>query len=366
MKPKIAFLVPGMGAVYRGAERVSFDLAKKLKDEFDFTIFCRGKIDFPHKRISALDQGSLLPILLNKIWGLKSILFRLRLDPIGIEMFTFSFIVFWKLLFTSFDLIVIAYGFWGGQISRIIRFLKGTPFLIIGHGSFSGEETNVHLFPDFHIVVNKEVFSYLKRHHPQAKLKFIPNGIDAEKFYPGKSNLNLDLERPYILCVGAFLEFKRIELAIKAVSSLRKGSLILLGEGPLKLKLKKSGDTLLGKYRFYMKYVKFEEILPYYRICDLFTLPSINEPLGLVYLESMACNKPIVAQDDSMRRYIISGAGILCNCENINEYKKALKKALDTQFLNRPREQSLKFSWDKIAPQYLEVIKGILKKNERK
>ena len=33
-----------------------------------------------------------------------------------------------------------------------------------------------------------------------------------------------------------------------------------------------------------------------------FTLPSVYEPFGLVYLEAMAYNKPVVAPDDEPKK----------------------------------------------------------------
>ena len=47
----------------------------------------------------------------------------------------------------------------------------------------------------------------------------------------------------------------------------------------------------------------------YYNACDLFVMPSSGEGFGIVFIESLACGKPVVAGDaDGARDAVLDGA----------------------------------------------------------
>ena len=93
-----------------------------------------------------------------------------------------------------------------------------------------------------------------------------------------------------------------------------------------------------------------------YRSADVFTLPSADEPFGLAYIEAMACGLPVVATEDRMRRYIVGDGGILCDVTDADIYSQAIAKALNIDWVNLPRQNSLRFSWSTIARQYRDLI----------
>nr|AIA89301.1 Glycos_transf_1 [uncultured Nostoc sp.] len=64
-------------------------------------------------------------------------------------------------------------------------------------------------------------------------------------------------------------------------------------------------------------------------MADVFALPSLGEPFGIVYVEAMAAGLPVVAPDDNIRREIIGEAGILCNCKIAKEFANALDRAMN-------------------------------------
>ncbi|EKE22082.1 MAG: glycosyl transferase, group 1 [uncultured bacterium] len=59
-----------------------------------------------------------------------------------------------------------------------------------------------------------------------------------------------------------------------------------------------------------------------------------------------------MATDDKTREEIIGKAGIFVDNNNIEGYASALKKALETDFGDIPRNQAEKFSWDKVILEY--------------
>jgi len=121
-------------------------------------------------------------------------------------------------------------------------------------------------------------------------------------------------------------------------------------------------EEKLGKGRFKIVKVDFADIPKVYRSADVFTLPSVDEPFGRVYLEAMASGLPVVATDDAMRRVLIGHAGLVCDVTNPNEYATALVSALEKEWNNAPIEQSLDFSWETVAQRYAEVIESLIPK----
>ena len=169
----------------------------------------------------------------------------------------------------------------------------------------------------------------------------------------------IDLPRPIILTASRYQSNKRLELVIESVAKLNQGSLLILTSGDNIENLNQYGKSVLGD-RFKLMNAPYNEMASYYRACDIFTLPSIYEPFGLVYLEAMACNRPIVAPNDLSRMDIIGNAGILCDVSDIDAYSASLERALKTDFRDIPYNQAKKYTWQKCADQYYQEIKLLL------
>jgi glycosyltransferase involved in cell wall biosynthesis len=199
--------------------------------------------------------------------------------------------------------------------------------------------------------------------NPFIQYKYIPNGVDLTKFKPNGEPYKIGLKKPIVLAVGAFTEQKRLDLVIKAVSKLKNVSLLVVGSGgEQKDKIYDLGIKILGKDRFKLISIPFNEMHKVYRTANVFTLPSkSSEAFGNVLVEAMATNLSVVATDDPIRYEIVGEGGLLVDPTDINEYAKVLRKALDIDWGDIPRKQAEKFSWDKIAEQYEELFKTLKK-----
>jgi glycosyltransferase involved in cell wall biosynthesis len=159
--------------------------------------------------------------------------------------------------------------------------------------------------------------------------------------------------------VAALVDYKRVELTIKACAKLGGTKLIVVGSGneAKKAEIKKLGQELMGD-RFTLTDSTYDQLPAIYHKADIFTLVSESqEAFGRVYLEAMACNLPIVATDDNQRREIIGDAGLYVKKpQEINAYYQVLQTALKTDFGNKPLEQAQKFSWDEIKKDYLDLF----------
>lgn len=317
---KIAFLSRYQGKINRGAEVFVEELAKRLalKHQVDILV---GK-----------DSDSLL-----------------------------------KIIKGGYDIVIPINGRWQSLVASVGRLFCNYKLLITGHSGLGKDDiwNLVVTNPDIFIVLTEAIKSnwrikWLKNLAFGTKVIKIPDGVDIDKFKPQGSKLNTDLPKPIILSVGALVWYKHHEKIIDALAILSKGSLLIVGDGPERNNLNKLAKKKL-KNRFKIITFPYEQIPSLYRSADLFTLPSWSrESFGIVYLEAMACGLPVVAPDDQSRREIVGDAGILVDVSNKDSYAKAIERALEKDWKNKPRKRAEKFSWDKIANSYDNIVQEIV------
>ena len=348
---KIVFLNIYNGLVERGAERSTHELANRLAENHKVWVVQGGsrllskakykiKIiptflpNFPDSSFSFLRRFYL------DIWSLQILFFSIRLIPL--------------LLSERFNIVIPVNGGWQTVLCKLLAWLRYSKLVIIGRaGKGRDDRWNLLWRPDLFIALTNYAYAWVKKIAPKIKCELIPNGVDLNLFRPQREKAEVALKRPIILCVGALMPNKQIDLTIKATAKLKDVSLLILGKGILKNDLLELGNKLLEKDRFLILSVPYKEIPKYYRIAHVFTLVSkTGEAFGNVYLEALASNLPIVATDDTTRREIVGGAGIFVDPNNIDQYADALNTMLNKNIGNMPIDQSSKFYWEKIASKY--------------
>jgi glycosyltransferase involved in cell wall biosynthesis len=363
-KPKIALIHPAVGDSLGGSQVIVLELAERLKESCDVDILSSKKANELCEPIACITRGEVLRNpKYNKI---RKALGNFANKPeILIENITSFFPLVWKLLKNKYD-VILPNNDWGGLLAAsVVRRLRKTPIIFTEHSGLMEEgkiaRRNLFFKPDKYVIYTNELKYWLKKYYPETDAPFIPMGVNFERFNPQIQAAALDLPRPIFLASSRHQKNKRLDLVIEAVSLLEKGSLLLLCPGENTAELIKKGEKLLGKKRFKLTSVPYEEIPSYYKACDIFTLPSLAEPFGLVYLEAMACNKPVVATKDFSRMDIVGEAGILCDVTNIEEYAHALQKAAEHHWENIPYEQARKFTWESCADKYYNEIQELVK-----
>lgn len=312
---KIVFLSRYQNAVNRGAETFVFELSKRLSKNFKVDILTGKDADDIYKIVKG-NYDILIPMN-GRMQSLKT------------------------------------------SLGRIIGEYK---LLITGQSGIGRDDIwNILLKPDVFVALTGYQKQWAKKWAWGSKVVKIPNGIDLEKFSPKGNKIELDLARPIILSVGALTWYKHHGRVIKAVAKMPGSSLLIVGDGPEKNKLESLGRRLLNK-RFKIIKVNYKDMPAVYRSCDLFTLPSWDrEAFGIVYLEAMASGLGVVAPDDSTRHEIIDDAGLFAEVTNPQKYALAIEEALKTDWKIKVRTQVAKFSWDKVAKQYEDLLENMLK-----
>lgn len=242
------------------------------------------------------------------------------------------------------------------------RLVGGYKVLICGHSGIGRDDLwNILVCkPDVFVALTNYQATWAKKWAWGTRVIKIPDGVDLKKFTPNGPKLKLGLQRPIILSVGALSWYKHHERVIEAVSNLKQGSLLIVGQGEEYERLLTLGKMKLGS-RFQIRSFSYSEMPKVYRSADLFTLPSWDrEAFGMVYLEAMASGLGVVAPNDPPRREIIGNAGTLVDVSNPQTYMDGIKQALATKWDDKPRKQVEKFSWDKIAQKYEKVLEEMV------
>jgi len=126
----------------------------------------------------------------------------------------------------------------------------------------------------------------------------IYNGTDVELFSPPL--ITIAPPEKEILVVGTLIPSKGHELVLRAIDRLRNLFPALrcqiIGEGPDlgRFEALASQLGLTQQVRFLGRQPR-AAVANAMRACSIFVLPSRNEGLGCVYLEAMACGKPVIA-----------------------------------------------------------------------
>lgn len=149
---------------------------------------------------------------------------------------------------------------------------------------------------------------YLKPY--QDKCRIIPFGVDlkiekeADRWYMEGGPLERSEERLAVvkyLFVGRLVYYKgcrtMIEAFVQAAKMKKHIRLDIVGTGPLEPELKKQTEELrLTDQIYFHADVSDDELIQYFKECDVFVLPSLqrSEAFGLVQIEAMAFGKPVI------------------------------------------------------------------------
>jgi len=366
---KIVILATYVGIVNRGAETFVIELVKKLEQYYDIEVYSLGVDESIKEKIIKVDVNFPFWYKFHTSIYNKFHLYKVLCDrayfaiPTIIDQHIFTTLVYKKYLKDrkDIDLLFPNNGSNGAKMARLIKNKYNIPFIYTGHGGIGdGERRILNQKPDIYIALNETHKRWaISQYHNIIK---IHNGVDVNSFKP--KFIEKDKKSKTVLCVGAFIELKRQKLLIDAVSILNNVNLILLGSGKLYDELKAYGHAKLGS-RFEIKSVAYNDIYKYYEKSDLFSLPTKEEPFGIVYLEAMSMNLPIVAPDDESRREIISEAGLFCDVENPEKYAESILKALNMDWKSIPRDRAINnFDWSMIAKTYRNEIDKLLAFNK--
>ena len=119
-----------------------------------------------------------------------------------------------------------------------------------------------------------------------------------------RGELGLEPGRPIILYASKFEPRKRPQDLLAAYEKLlsmggraSRAYLLLVGDGVLRSPLEVTAQEKRLEGARFLGFRNQTDLPALYELCDVFVLPSTNEPWGLVVNEAMAIGKPVVVSD---------------------------------------------------------------------
>jgi len=231
---------------------------------------------------------------------------------------------------------------------------------------------------------------------PEERVPIIYNGIDLQEYQATDSRTALDqygidASRPYILFVGRIARQKGIIHLVNAIQYLDPGFQIVLCAGapdtPEIATEMKTAVTAAQQRRdgviWIEDMVDTTTKIELYSHAAVFVCPSIYEPFGIINLEAMACETPVVASAvGGIKEVVVPGeTGTLVPIDQmtespfepvdpdkfsrdlaaaINELMADPEKRVEFGKAGRQRAEAL-FGWDAIAKKTVELYRSLVK-----
>lgn len=258
------------------------------------------------------------------------------------------------------------------------------------------EKTAIEM-ADAVVAVSTETKEDILRHFdiPSDKVHIIYNGIDLEEyqptFNPGRiASYGVDTDQPYVLFVGRITRQKGIIHLVNAIKHLTPGTQVVLCAGApdtpeiaaeMSEAVAKAREVHSGPVVWIENMLDTETKVNLYSGAAVFCCPSIYEPFGIINLEAMACEIPVVASSvGGMKEVIVhEETGILVPLDQQTESPfeplepetfaqdlafginrlmadPELRKQMGKAGRERVEEQ---FSWTSIAQQTLDLYQEV-------
>lgn len=224
---------------------------------------------------------------------------------------------------------------------------------------------------------------------PSEKIKVIYNGVDEDKYNPANVSLEKvnEIRERYgveedgfmIFFIGRLVPVKGVDKLVRSMNHVKSkfpgAKLVVIGLGDLQEHLEQLVRQLSLEQEVDLRYefISEKERIEHYAACDVAVFPSLYEPFGIVALEAMSMEKPVVVGargTSGLREIVIPNGKNQCGY-HINPYDPAdiawaISSLLaDREDMNRlgrnGRRRVLEsFTWGVIASQTLQTYQELV------
>jgi starch synthase len=228
------------------------------------------------------------------------------------------------------------------------------------------------------------------------RVRVIHNGIDPDEYQPrldpdGLRALGVDPDVPMVLFVGRITRQKGILHLVRALRHLRPGMQVVLCAGaPDTPEIGEEMAALVDEVKrdapvqvvWIPQMLPKAQVISLYSHADVFVCPSVYEPFGIINLEAMACETPVVASAvGGIPEIVVPGeTGVLVPIEaegggsveprDPEAFSRALADAVNALMDDPERRAAMgqaararvlaHFSWQAIAAQTLDFYRDLL------
>jgi glycosyltransferase involved in cell wall biosynthesis len=280
-------------------------------------------------------------------------------------------------------------------IANFFKSIKGINFIVTIHGTdlltASRDKRWIPLTRDALLRAKKitpvsgdtkEWFLEIFGQDLRKKSRIIPGGINVAYFKKEKKEIKFKYlkkyevppKKPVILFSGKLLPHKGVKYLVKAAPKI-KGEVFIIGDGEEKKVLKRIIKEHRIKNVHLIGYINdFRVMTEFYYRANVFVAPSVwDEPLGLVILEAMACQTPVVVtRKGGIPLAVKDGVnGFFIRPRNSNDLAEKVNRLLDNpqkrEKMGKAAREIVfkKFTWEKIAQKFIRIYAKFVPRNKK-
>lgn len=273
-----------------------------------------------------------------------------------------------------------------GATARALQKKYGIPYFVSMRGTDCGlySRKMIHLWPLANSVLKRagflayvtptikqkmmEKWQYRLMQKKLCEGEIINNGIDSiwtDNIHISPKTIGDPVR---VIYIGRFDKNKNVMRLIEAIKEVRQYKNIRLtligGDGEQQAEVE-SEVSLHSNYIEYLgKIYDKQNLMQIVRQCDIFTMVSHGETFGLVYAECLSQGLPLIytlgTGFDNMYPQGVIGYGV--NSHSVENIKEGIEYVINNYQTIRENISKIKFdrySWTKIAQNYLKIYKSI-------
>ncbi len=236
-------------------------------------------------------------------------------------------------------------------IALLLKYLLGTKYIMIAHGVEAWDIKNPLLLTalksaDLILAVSNFTRDRLCQDQGISlnTVKILPNTFNASAWEIAPkppyllTKYKLQPKQKIILTVSRLVtseRYKGYDRVLEALPTIRQAipdiHYIIVGKGDDSDRIEKIiHQKNLQDHVTLAGFIADEYLCDYYNLCDLFAMPSKREGFGIVYLEALACGKPVLGGniDGAVDALANGELGVLVNPEDVQAIAQAIIKIL--------------------------------------
>lgn len=203
-------------------------------------------------------------------------------------------------------------------------------------------------------------------------LEMIENGIEIDVWESGSDST--DRTTPLFVFVGRLVDWKALDIVIRALAKVPSAVLEIVGDGPMLDTWKSLADAVgvTSRVRF-LGPLKQPEYAARLQASVAMVLPSLYESGGAVVLETMATGKPVIATRwGGPLDYLDTSCGILVEPESyaalVAGFADGMQKLIDSPVLAKSmgeagRKRAIRdFDWERRIDRMIGIYDALVEK----
>lgn len=255
-----------------------------------------------------------------------------------------------------YDLVHAHYVFPSGFLAMIIKRFYNIPFIVTAHGgdidkmAQKNEQINTYTKKILHaanyvIAVGELLRDKIINEYQvsDTKIKVMNMGVNRDIFFPQpkehcREKLGLSKEKKILLFVGNIIEQKGVNELLLAYEELSREDTELHLVGAIKQPafLRRIEPVIRRNNIQIHPPATQKEVACWMNAADILVIPSYIEGFGLVALEAMACQTPVIGTRVGGLQFLLGkDAGVLVEPKNAPQLKLKIEEVLNNQELQQ-------------------------------